>query len=288
MPFKRGVDFPVEKNIIANTESYFDIRQYLIKFVKFILYMKAIILAGGRATRLSDSAQDRPKILVEIGGRPILERQLDLLKKHKIYDVRLALGFRADQVIEHLKNLKTGRQSVDYVIESEPLGTGGAIKFASQDIKDDFLALNGDILTNLNLTEFIDCYRGLKQKTARNVNLLAAWKCRNCADFGLIRHRQGRIVEFLEKPTAANVVSKPVEGYVNAGFYILNPEIFASETRQSFSIERDIFPNAVKCGSLFSYLFEGLWMELGAEERLAEAKRRFESNLPLDKTIKKV
>jgi NDP-sugar pyrophosphorylase family protein len=245
--------------------------------------MKAIILAGGRTNRLIDSVPDRPKILLEIGGKSILERQLDLLKRHKINDVRLALGFRADQIIECLKNLKTGRQSVDYVIESEPLGTGGAVKFASQDIKDDFLVINGDVLTDLNLTEFIDHHRQLKQKAARNINSLAAWKCRNCVNFSLIRHRQGRIIEFSKKSTVANAVSRPVEGYINAGFYIFNPEIFANEARQSFSIERDVFPNAVKCGNLFSYLFGGFWAKLDAEGDLVEARKRFEVKSALDK-----
>ncbi len=250
----------------------------------YMNHMKAIILAGGRATRLSNSAQDRPKALVEIGGKSILQHQLDLLKKHRIYEVRLSLGFRAEQIIECLKKWKTGRQAVEYMVETAPLGTGGAIKFASRDISGDFLALNGDILTDLDLTNFINYHQKIKQKLGRNLGALAAWKCRDCSDFGFIRHRQGKILEYVEKPGIKIATSnpKPLAGYINAGFYLLNSELFRNEERSVFSVERDIFSNAVKCGNLFAYLFDGLWMDVGTEERLTEAKKRLKEDLPLD------
>ncbi|MBI4359754.1 MAG: NTP transferase domain-containing protein, partial [Candidatus Jacksonbacteria bacterium] len=102
--------------------------------------MKVIILAGGRGTRLQESAKDIPKALVKIDGKPILQHQIDLFLKHGFSDIRFALGYKSNQIIAYLN----GRY--EYVVETEPLGTGGALKFASSDLREPFIAVNGDII----------------------------------------------------------------------------------------------------------------------------------------------
>src|SRR3989338_7980886 len=109
--------------------------------------MKVIILAGGRGTRLPNSAKDIPKVLVPIRGKTtMLDHQLELLLAHGLSDVCLSLGFRADQIIKHLHDI--GKTHIEYRVESEPLGTGGAVRFASQDMKGDFMVLNGDTISD--------------------------------------------------------------------------------------------------------------------------------------------
>lgn len=122
--------------------------------------MKTIILAGGKGTRLPVSGADKPKVLVEVAGKTILDRQIEWLLKHNLSDIRLALGFRAEQIINHVKNTPFYKNiNIDYVVEPAPLGTGGAIKFALNGLKDDFLALNGDILADADLNQFIKSYK---------------------------------------------------------------------------------------------------------------------------------
>ena len=106
--------------------------------------MKAIILAGGKGTRLPESAKHIPKALVSINNKAVIQHQLDLLQKHGITDVIFALGFRHDHIIDHI------RGKHHFVVEKEPLGTGGAIKFASQGLTEPFLVLNGDILSDFD------------------------------------------------------------------------------------------------------------------------------------------
>lgn len=230
--------------------------------------MKAIILAGGRATRLPDSAREIPKILVDIGGKPVLQHQIDLLAQHGINDVRFSLGVKADQVIEYLK----GKH--DHITQNKPLGTGGAIKLAVHDVTDPFVVLNGDILSDINFSEFLDIY---KQSGAEH--MLAAWHCSDVRDFGHVgldwerspSEKHAPVNDFFEKP------AKKVAGFINTGAYIMRPEPFLEHPEDSFSVERDIFPRLVDEGKLHAYVHGGLWVEMGTEERLHQVRKEFKN-----------
>ena len=220
--------------------------------------MKIIILAGGKGTRLPRSAKNIPKPLVKIAGKTILQHQVDILKKHGLADIRFSLGYEANQIIDYLKN------KYEYIIESEPLGTGGAIKFASKDLKQEFMVLNGDILSNIDFSEFIKFHKDVPQ-----TNSLMVWRCPDARDYGLLDLAGKKATKFLEKP------EHPTTGYINAGFYILSPNIFKNIKKVSFSIERDIFPKLAKKGQLAAYIHKGYWTDLGTEKRLKEARNKF-------------
>ncbi len=175
--------------------------------------MKTIILAGGKGTRLPVSGADKQKVLVEIGGKTILDHQIEWLKKHNLKDITLSLGFRAEQVIKYIKNSPHLKGvNIDYIVETAPLGTGGALKYASESIKDDFLALNGDILTDNNLTKFIKSHKNVPRGTF--LGSILAWKCQNVGDFGLLEIENGKIRAFHEKQAEIK------RGFINTGVYI--------------------------------------------------------------------
>lgn len=266
--------------------------------------MKVIILAGGKGTRLPKSAKNIPKPLVKIAGKPILQHQIDLLKKHGLSDIRLSLGYKADQIIKYLErdfgycprvgyevragtvSAEGGRArteslsparwagrgkredntrnlSIEYIIEPEPLGTGGAIKFASRDLKEDFMVLNGDILSSIDLSKFIKFYENTPQK-----NVLTAWYHQDVRDYGSIHLKGEKVIKFYEKP------KHPTAGYINAGFYILSSNTLKSIKKTSFSIEKDVFPKLAQKGDLAAFIHEGFWTDLGTEERLEEARKK--------------
>lgn len=220
--------------------------------------MKIIILAGGKATRLPVSAKDIPKVLVEVGGKPILQHQIEQLAKHGFFDIRLALGYRAELIIDWLKNNPT---PTDYVIEREPLDTGGAIKFASKDLKEPFMVLNGDILNDMNFSGFYRKFRRTSQE-----NIMAVFHISDASSYGIIKRENGRIAEFLEKPLEKR------QGYINAGFYILSPRVFDGVKKKRFSIEKDVFPSLAASGNLSCYTHRGFWTDAGTEERLEEVR----------------
>lgn len=239
-------------------------------FVRICWYntsMKVIILAGGRATRLPESAKDKPKILVDVGGKPILQHQLEQLEAHGFYDVRLALGFRAEQIIEWLNSgfqISGSKFKVDHVIEPEKLDTGGAIKFASKDLREPFMVLNGDVLSDINFSGFHKKFQKIPFE-----NIIAVFHTKDALSYGIIKKDNGKILEFLEKPHYS------VSGHINAGFYILSPSIFKGVRKKVFSIERDIFPKAAKEGRVGFYLHRGFWTDAGTEDRLREVREKF-------------
>lgn len=220
--------------------------------------MKVIILAGGKGTRLPNSAKDIPKSLVEVNGKPMLEHQVDLLAQHGLHDLRFSLGFRADQVINYLN----GR--FEHVVETEPLGTGGALKRASQDLEEPFMALNGDIVGDMDLGRMLK--RWEKVKDRKNPNMILVSDVEDAKDFGLLKLEGDTILRFFEKPSESRT------GFINAGIYILSPESLRQYPEVAFSIENDIFPRLAERGNLYHFLHTGDWTDLGTEDRLWEAR----------------
>ncbi|MBI4132364.1 MAG: nucleotidyltransferase family protein [Candidatus Sungbacteria bacterium] len=219
--------------------------------------MKTIILAGGRGTRLPHSARDIPKALVRVHGKTILDHQLDALAKHGLTDVRLSLGFRADQIIAHLA--ASGRGHIEYAVESEPLGTGGAVRFAAEGLTEPFLVLNGDTLADFDFSAIL---RAHETGTAL---MVSHWR-EDARDFGLLDVAKDRIQAFLEKP------SEPQPGFINAGCYILHPEHLEGAPDTAFMLEQAIFPRLAGQGLLRTMRHRGFWTDLGTEERLAEVQ----------------
>lgn len=245
--------------------------------------MKAIILAGGRATRLPKSAKNIPKALVMVGDNTILGHQINALRKHGFFDIRLALGYKSDHIIRYVGRRESHIGHIEYVAEPKPFGTGGAIKFASRGLSEPFMVLNGDILSDIN---FFGFYK--KFKKTREKNMMTVFHSSDARSYGIIKKAGGKISEFLEKPldnapapdkATAGRQRKPerFSGYINAGFYILSPEIFGKMKRSSFSIEKDVFPALAKKGELAFYTHRGFWTDAGTEDRLREVRARYKT-----------
>ncbi len=214
--------------------------------------MKVIILSGGKGTRLPDSAKDIPKALVEVQGKLMIDHQIELLERHGLNDLRFSLGYRAEDIIRHLN----GRY--EYVVEEEPLGTGGALKFASRDVEDPFMAINGDVITDLDLKNFVNHYQQRKETP----NTIVVYEVEDARDFGLLKLEGDNILKFQEKPKDERA------GFINAGFYILDPSVLRGYPGKRFSIENDIFPDLAREGKLGYFLHRGFWTDAGTEERL--------------------
>jgi NDP-sugar pyrophosphorylase family protein len=275
--------------------------------------MKVIVLAGGK-TNLPGQLKDIPKSLIEIKGRPLLEYQLELLKKYKLNDIRLSLSFKAKEILRYLKKKDkkakiTGRKGkvagIEYIIDSKPLGTGGAIRNATKDLKKDFMIMNGDVLTNINLSEYIKFYKkniseprsfvlppipkipSVKIKTPLRkrvpyeeiLGAMAVFYTQDTAELGLVKVKNDRMVEFTEKP------DYQYSGYINAGFYILSPQVFqikyykSKKLNQPFAIEEMVFPELARKSQLLTYVHRGLWSDIGSEEGLRKAEERIVERL---------
>jgi NDP-sugar pyrophosphorylase family protein len=228
------------------------------------LDVKAIILAGGKGTRLPAEEQDKPKCLVEIAGKPILAWQFDQLRAQGIYDITLSLGYKAEMVVDWLK--KSGNKDVKYVIETSSLGTGGGLKLASEGFTEPFIALNVDDLADVN-------YRILIRHSLHGkFNVIAGIECSDARAFGTIVHDSDKqICEFREK----NPEQKPA--IVSIGHYYLRPDVF-KDTEKMFSLEHVVFPKLASEKKILLYShFGSYWLPTNTGEQLERARKVFSS-----------
>ncbi len=226
--------------------------------------VQALILAGGEGTRLRPLTSSVPKPVVPLAGRPFISYLIEWLRRHGVDEVILSCGFMADGVRAVLGDGTQLGVRLRYVEEPAPLGTGGALKFAEDLLDDRFLMLNGDQLTDLDLTAQL---RQHERTGARAT--LALMAVEDPSAYGLVRRRDDLSVSgFLEKPNADEIDTN----LVNAGVYVLErsvlSEMAAAGTR--ISIERDVFPRLVDHG-LFGYEASGYWMDIGTPRRYLQA-----------------
>ena len=221
--------------------------------------MKVIILAGGKGTRLPLSAKNIPKPLVKINNKTLIDYQIEFLEKYGFSDIRFSLGYMAEEIINYLDSRYP--KKYEWVVEKEKLGTGGALKYACQDLNKDFIAFNIDDFQKINLLDFVNFH------SEHNIeNTIVVYRVADARDFGLIKRRKGLVQRFLEKPKEKKA------GYINTGFYILNPSVFKDFPQKTFSIEVDVFPHLAEQKKIACYQNVDRWFTVGTEERLRQAE----------------
>jgi mannose-1-phosphate guanylyltransferase len=227
--------------------------------------VQALILVGGEGTRLRPLTSTVPKPVVTLVDRPFMAYMLEWLRGHGVDDVILSCGFMADGVREVLGDGSALGVRVRYVEEPEPLGTGGALKYAEDLLDERFFMLNGDVLSDMDLTAQL---RQHVQTGARAT--LALMAVDDPSAFGLVRrHPDGSVKQFLEKPSADQVLETNL---VNAGAYILEREVLGgmAPAGTRISIEREVFPTLVDKG-LYGYEATGYWLDIGTPQRYLQA-----------------
>jgi mannose-1-phosphate guanylyltransferase len=228
--------------------------------------MQAIVLVGGEGTRLRPLTENVPKPALTLVDRPFLAYMIEWLASHGVTEVVLACGFLPDVLQAALadEEERAGAR-IRYVAEPEPLGTAGAIRFAADALGDDldsrFLALNGDVLTDLDLGVLLRAHE--EWGAAATIGLHPV---EDSSAFGLVQSdEEGKVLEFLEKTGER----KP--GEVNAGMYVLERSVLdLVPPGENVSIERDVFPRLVGAG-LHGLLLDGYWVDIGTPERYLQA-----------------
>lgn len=216
--------------------------------------MKAVILAGGYGKRLRPLTDDKPKPLIEIAGKPIIEWQIEWLKSFGVNSFIILAGYKKEVLTEWITTNKK-RLGVECLIstEDEPLGTGGAIYQVKSFLNEDFIAVNGDILTNLDVREL---------QTNEGIASIALVPLRS--PYGVVETEGDKIVKFVEKPILKDY-------WINAGVYVLKKEIFEYLPEKG-DIERTTFPTLAKRRLLVGKKFENVyWRSIDSVKDVEEA-----------------
>jgi NDP-sugar pyrophosphorylase family protein len=226
--------------------------------------MKAVVLVGGEGTRLRPLTQTMPKPLVPLMDRPSLDHVLDHLARHGVHEVVLSSPY-LEEMFDPFIASRHGDPAITWITETTPLGTGGAIVNALETLGADepFFALNGDILTDLDLTAMLAWHR---ERSA--VVTIALHHVEDARAFGLVLTRgDGSVLEFREKP------EEPEPGDINGGTYLLDPAALAGwAAGDLLSIERDIFPAVIAAGhGVFGFRADAYWLDLGTPAQYLQA-----------------
>ena len=228
--------------------------------------MKALILAGGYGTRLRPLTYTRPKHMLPIANRPHIEHVFDLLLRHGISEVALLTSYLADAFSDVIARASGAGMTIETTFEEQPLGTAGAFKNAQGLIGDDtFVAFNGDILTDLDLTSVLDWHRA---KQAEATIVLHAVE--DPSAFGVVpTDDDGRVAGFIEKPPPGEAPTN----LINAGVYVFEPSILERiPAGEVWSAERQLFPQLVEEGArLFALGTDAYWMDIGTPEKYLQA-----------------
>jgi mannose-1-phosphate guanylyltransferase len=223
--------------------------------------MRAVLLVGGEGTRLRPLTETIPKPLLSFMNRPFLDHVLDRLAEHGVDEVVCSSPYLESEFTAFLETRRGRVPDVRWIHEEAPLGTAGAIARARDGLEGTFLALNGDILADLDLRGLVE-----KHRSRGAVATIALHPVPDARPFGLVETDHGRVVAFREKP------EDEVPGNINAGVYVLEPEALDSvPPGETVSIERETFPALIGSGAwVQAFPAEGYWRDLGTPQDYLE------------------
>jgi NDP-sugar pyrophosphorylase family protein len=229
--------------------------------------VKAVVLVGGEGTRLRPLTYSTPKPLLPIANQAFLERQLTWLAHYGVDEVVLSLGYLPDAFETHFPEGRFGDLKLRYAVEDHPLGTAGAIRFASRGIEERIVVCNGDVLTTLDL----DALVGFHDARGAEATIYLT-RVKDPSAFGVVPTRDdGEVVAFVEKPPKGVAPTN----WINGGTYVLEPSVLERiPERLTVSIERETFPRMLDGSSrLYAMASDAYWIDIGTPEKYLQAHR---------------
>jgi mannose-1-phosphate guanylyltransferase len=229
------------------------------------LSLPAVILVGGQGTRLRPLTDRTRKDMLPLVDRPLLSYTFEHLARHGVERAIVSCGYLPHQIGSAF-GAAYGSMALEYAVESQPLGTGGAIGFAARELDGSFFALNGDSLREADLGAMVEFHRSTGAKATILLTPVA-----DPSRYGLVRiAADGRVDSFLEKPRPEEIDTD----LINAGFYVLEPEVLdLVPSGRAVSIEREVFPRLAEQGSVYGIALPGYWLDVGTPESYLQAHR---------------
>jgi mannose-1-phosphate guanylyltransferase len=229
--------------------------------------VQAVILAGGLGTRLRPLTLERPKPVVPLLNVPFLSYQLGLLGAHGVRDVILSISHRPEAIRAAMAREELGAVRLRDVVEVEPLGTAGGVRNAADLVEGRVVVLNGDVLTDLDLTAMLRAHEARRAKAT-----IYLTPVENPTAYGLVElDPDGRIERFLEKPGWEEVTTNTV----NAGVYILERELLDWIPKdEPYSMEREFFPLLLERNvPFYGFVAPGYWLDIGTPAKYFQAQQ---------------
>ncbi|MEM4260065.1 MAG: sugar phosphate nucleotidyltransferase [Candidatus Woesearchaeota archaeon] len=270
---KERITLTIEEDILTDIDSLIDgsniknrshaVELLLLKSLGHNTPKKAIILAGGN---LSNIYKKLPRGMVKIQNKPLIEWNIRLLKKFNIIEIIISIGDKGQLIKDYFGDGSKFGVKITYVEEPHPLGTSGPLIMAKPYLTETFIMCNGDELKNIDI---IDMYN--YHKNNKGLATIALSTLEDPTGYGIVLMNGNRIVTFVEKPDKENALSN----LVNAGFYIMEPEIIKLIPEGFGKLENDLFPKLARENKLYGYVFSGQWFDTNNKQQIENAEREW-------------
>ncbi len=227
--------------------------------------VKAVVMAGGKGTRLRPITYSIPKPIVPIAGKPCISYLLDSFYNAGIKDNIITTGYKFDTLINKIIENKYNDQNVLFSVENEPAGTAGSIKIISGFLDDTFIVGSGDILSDFNIKDILNFHKKNNSKIT-----VVLTEVKDPSQFGIVELKDNKIVRFLEKPSE----SEKFSNMVNTGIYVIEPEILNYIKNIPYDFGKDLFPRLLRKNvDIYGYLGNGVWLDTGRPNDLIKANQ---------------
>ena len=239
------------------------VRVINLSIIKSMLPVDAVIMAGGRGERLMPLTKDKPKPMLEINGKPIIEINVDLLASYGIHNMFISVHYLGDKIKEHLNTGTEKEINIAYINEDKPLGTLGAVKQTDQYKNDDIIVMNSDLLTNINFEDF---YKSFKDADADMA--IATTSYNITVPYAVLETENGVVHSFKEKPTYTY--------FSNAGIYLIKRKHIDEIPKNEFYNATDLISALIEKGKkVISFPILGYWLDIGRHEDYSKAQEDF-------------
>ncbi len=240
--------------------------------------MDAVLLAAGKGTRLRPLTVNRPKPLVPVANRPVMEYQLRLLEKAGFERVIIPLGYLGEQIASYAESFES-ELKFEFSFENIPLGTAGAVAKLRDRLDGTFLIISGDLLVDVDVSDLMDFHRRMSASVS-----IALTRVEDPTQYGIALLEGSRISTFAEKPDPSKVFSN----LINAGIYVMEPEVLDEvPPNAQFDFSLNLFPSIIDRRYVAGYLMEGYWNDIGRPSSYLQANGdALLGRFPLDKFVR--
>jgi len=240
--------------------------------------MKVVIMAGGKGTRVSSIASDIPKPMIPICGKPILEHQIECLKKNSLTEIILVIGHLGEHIKNYFENGKKFGCNISYYTETEPLGTAGAL-YKLKNLSDDFILLNGDIIFDIDFSRMINFHR---EKNA-HVTLAVHPNSHPFDSAVIFSNNNNQVTRWLNKEDERTYY----KNQVNAGIHIISKDFLKNcpQSKEKIDLDRDMLKPSISGGKIFAYSTPEYIKDMGTPERYAQVTSDIEKGIVKQKNL---
>ncbi|MDG2159556.1 MAG: nucleotidyltransferase family protein [Gammaproteobacteria bacterium] len=229
---------------------------------KTIKTNKVVIMAGGKGERLMPLTQDTPKPLLPIKDKPIIEYIIEAFIKNGFEDIIVSVGYKSEKLIEYFNKDKTISKYVSFISEKKPLDTAGALSLIpNNELDEPVIVKNGDIISNINYDDLLNFHN-----THDMPITICVSEYKVSIPFGSITTKNGIVSEMVEKPT--------IKHYVNAGIYIINPEIIKKMKKNTPISMIELLNDYIDSGNVSAYPLHESWVDIGSPEDFRRAQKK--------------